>query len=139
MLRKAKQNLALIAVGSAMASPAVASDDAPSPPSPATAYDRLSDSYTEAQREAWFESRARGQKVSWKIKILDISKGWWNYDIQGRVGSGKEVLCKVDINKANTALVADLSKGTRVKCAGTIKQYVKILGTTILIDDARIE
>ena len=58
---------------------------------------------------------------------------------QGRVGSGREVLCKVDINKANTNLVADLSKGTKINCSGTIKSYVKFVGTVVLIDDAKIE
>ena len=122
-----------------IASVASSGNDNKDPIAAQTVYARLSDRYTEAQREAWFQSHAVGQKVSWSIKIVDISKGWWNYDIQGRVGSGREVLCKVDINKANTNLVADLSKGTKINCSGTIKSYVKFVGTVVLIDDAKIE
>ena len=121
------------------ASMSAAADQPANSPSATYVFARLSDRYTEAQREAWFQSQAVGQKVSWSIKIVDISKGWWNYDIQGRVGSGREVLCKVDINKANTNLVADLSKGTKINCSGTIKSYVKFVGTVVLIDDAKIE
>ena len=114
-------------------------EDSIATPDSGVVFARLSDRYTEAQREAWFQSHALGQKVSWSIKIVDISKGWWNYDIQGRIGSGREVLCKVDINKANTKLVADLSKGTKINCSGTIKSYVKFVGTVVLIDDAKID
>lgn len=128
----------MLLLSSGFAAPTVLAEEA-NAPNAQTVYARLSDRYTEAQREAWFASHARGQKVSWTFRILDISKGWWNYDIQGRVGNGRDVLCKVDINKANTAVVAELSKGTKVNCTGTIKQYVKLLGTTVLIDDAKID
>ncbi|MEL7218410.1 MAG: hypothetical protein AAGK01_08270 [Pseudomonadota bacterium] len=106
---------------------------------PSAVYSRLSDRYTEAQREAWFDTNAKGQRVAWRMRVEDVSKGWWNYDITGKVGSKRRVLCKVDISDENTRRVAAIGKGDRITCAGEVSSYVRFVGVSVLIDDADIE
>lgn len=115
-----------------------AAQEEPESVNPGAVYERLSDRYTEAQREAYFESEVRGKHANWSMRVLDVQKGWWNYDISGRIGKGREVLCKVDITPKSTAQMASLSKGSEIRCQGKIKFYTKFVGVTVLIDDAQV-
>ena len=110
-----------------------------SEPSANQVFARLTDRYTEAQREAYFSENAAEKNVRWTMKIIEVTRGWWNFDIVGDVGRGNTVLCKIDISEATTKQVTTLAKGKRITCAGTIKGYIRLMGTTIMIDDATVE
>lgn len=100
---------------------------------------QLGDQRTELQRDAFFKERAHGKQVRWPMRVTRVKKGWWNYGVRGSVGEDKEVLCKVPINDANAPIVSALSIGDRVTCAGQISSYVRLLGISIALTEAKIE
>ncbi len=140
MHRVAAITTSLLAVLLGDAKQAPASDEPPvvSEIAATTVFSRLTDNYTEVQREAWFNGNAKDQRVSWQIRVREVKKGWWNFDIFGLVGKDREVVCKVDITPENERLVADITKGRKVRCVGEIKSYIRFVGTTVFIDDAKI-
>jgi len=106
---------------------------------PRQVFARLTDRYTEAQREAWFETHADGKRVRWRIRVSDVSEGWFNYDVSGMFGPTRQVVCKVDITDENKAFMLNVNKGATLDCIGTLATYTKVLGTvTLLVDDAVI-
>jgi len=106
---------------------------------PRQVFSHLTDRYTEAQREAWFETHADGKRVSWRMRVSDVSEGWFNYDVSGMFGPTRQVICKVDITDETRAFMLDVNKGATVDCIGTLATYTKVLGTvTLLVDDAVI-
>ena len=123
----------VLVAGMVIASPALGSSLNPN-----DVFSRLGDRYTDVQRETFFNRDVKGKSVAWKMKVLDVSKGWWTYTLRGSVGNGREVFCKVKITDTSTERVGSISKGTFVVCAGTAKTYTRVFGLTLLIGDAAV-
>jgi len=91
---------------------------------------RLTGESAAKQRDAWFNTNAKGKIVTWVAPVFDVTPSFDIVLVNARVTESGLFGCVVP--KRHEATAKKVEKGQAVLCAGRIESYERMLGAAIV-------
>jgi hypothetical protein len=99
-------------------------------PSAEDVMSRLTGELTDEQREAWFDSSAKGKAVTWVAPVFNVTTSFGLVFVNGRVSDRGLFACEVP--KRLEANAKRAKAGEVVLCAGRVEGYERYSGAAIV-------